>query len=196
MTPTDAEKRMAYVYRVNKNKSLEDWNEGRSKQWEAFSSDDQKKIKESIVFVSFATDSGLVNSPFDHVNEDPPLPDIRSEIDGQPYYFELGEITDEGLARGVNDSEKSGEITGGPFSQLDPLLKMVRGKCAKSYPTRGALVDLLLHYSKQYALERQVLESLQSYQSEITQLVNEGPFSRVWIYLNWRPGKVIWRATR
>ena len=105
MTPTDAEKRMAYVYRVNKNKSLEDWNEERRKQWEAFSSDDQKKIKESIVFVSFATDSGLVNSPFDHVNEDPPLPDIRSEIDGQPYYFELGEITDEGLARGVSDSE-------------------------------------------------------------------------------------------
>src|ERR1700686_363450 len=154
MNHRDAEKRAAYTRSVFADKSLEEiYSEDRRQQWDGFSHEDQKKIKESIVFVSFAIISGAVKSPFSYVNEDPPLPDIRAEIDGHPYYFELGEITDEGLARAVSYSEKTGEITGGPFSQLHPLLKMFRDRCAKSYPTRGDQVDLLLHYTKQYPAE-------------------------------------------
>ena len=196
VSSTDAEKRKKYVLCVNERTSLAEYNEERKGKWDTFTSDDQKKIQESLVFVSFAIDSGLVGSPFDHVNEDPPLPDIRWEIDGGPYYFELGEITDEGLARGVSISEKSGEITGGPYSQLVPLLKMFRGKCAKSYPTKGAPVDLLLHYSKQNVAERHLLEIIEDHQLEVSRLVKEGPFSRVWIYRTWRPGKVLWQSGR
>jgi hypothetical protein len=196
MTPTDADKRKAYVLCVTQNGSLESFTEDRRKKWEAFCSDDQKKIRESIVFVMFATDSGLVSSPMDHVNEDPPLPDIRSEINGEPYYFELGEITDQGLARAVSISERAGEITGGPFSQDKPLMKMFRDKCAKAYSTNGAQADLLLHYSKQYSSEKHLLTQLRIHQAEIALLVAKSPFSHIWVYRLSPPGKVLWHTTK
>ena len=194
---TDAEKRRAFVRRIVQNEALEDiYSDDRSEQWNAFSPAEKKKINESKVFVRFVIASGLAGDPYDHDNEDPPLPDIRWKSGGQTYYFELGEITDEGLARAVSISEKSGEITGSAFSQLDPLLKMFRDKCAKPYATNGAPVDLLLYYSKQYPLGKFLHGSLKSYEAEITQLIRQGPFSRIWIYTDWPPRKVLWQAAR
>jgi len=193
----DPSTRMAFVQRILENESLEDiYSEDRSRQWNAFSSADQKKINESKVFVRFMIASGLNSEPNDHENCNPPFPDIRSLIDGQTYYFELGEITDQGLARGVAHSERTGENTGGAFSQLDPLLKMFREKCGKSYSTNGALLDLLLYYSRQYPHEMFLLEYLKLYEAEISQLTKQGPFSRIWIYLDWPPGKVLWQESR
>jgi len=188
---------MAFVRRIITNRTLEDnYSEDRIGQLATFSKEDQKKIRESRVFVSFATTSGLVRDPFDHANPDPPLPDIHIAIDGQRYYFELAEITDQGVAWSVSLTEKTDEITGGPFSQLDPLLRMFREKCAKTYQTEGSPVDLLLHYSRQHPAERILLEHLKTHQPEIMRLINDGPFSRVWVYLDWPPGKVLWQGSR
>ena len=193
----DALARMAFVHRILEDESLEDiCSDDRGRQWNAFLSADQKKINESKVFARFARASNLNCAVYDHENCDPPFPDIRSRIDGQTYYFELGEITDEGLARGVAHSEGTGEITGGAFSQLDPLLKMFREKCIRSYLTNGAPVDLLLYYSRQYPHETFLLEYLKRYDSEITQLIKQGPFSRIWIFTDWPPRKVLWQAVR
>jgi hypothetical protein len=196
MIETLAEKREAYIYSVKVRNSLGDFNEDRTEEWMAFSGDEQKKIREKRTFLSFARVSGVVSNSFACVNEEPPSPDIRSEIDGQPYYFELGEVTDKGLARAVGISEKTGEITGGPFSQSIPVLKMLRDKCTKSYSTGGAPVDLLLYYSKQYPSEKCLFRLLKDHQAEITLLIATSPFSRFWIYLDWPPGKVLWQAAR
>lgn len=194
---SNASTRMAFVQRILENESLEDiYCKDRSSQWNAFSSAEQKKINESKLFACFIRASGLNSDPYDHENCDPPYPDIRSRIDGQTYYFELGEITDESLARGISHSERTGEITGGAFSQLNPLLKMFREKCAKSYSTNGAPVDLLLSFSRQYPHETFLLEHLKHREAEIIQLTKGGPFSRIWIFTDWPPRKVLWSVIR
>jgi len=207
---TNAEKRKAFVRRSleieseplrdipvedRKKQSLNCLSQPKGQaQWSAFSEEDKKKIKESKVFVGFVKASGLADDPYDHENEREPLPDIRSRIDGQTYYFELGQIVDEELARRASISEKTGEITGGFYSELDPLLKSFREKCAKSYPTGGAPVDLLLYYSMQAPPEDSLLEYLKRYEAEISQLIRDGPFSRIWIYTDSPPRKVLWQA--
>jgi len=145
-----SEQRKAYLRRIIQNNSLEDiFSDERKSQWDAFSRDDQKKIMESKVFVGFAKASGVLVEPFEHENEDPPFPDISKILQRDKYFFELGEITDEGLARAASDTARTGEIIGTSFSQVDPLLRMLREKCLTKYETGGNLVDLVLFYSKQ-----------------------------------------------
>src|ERR1700733_2766200 len=66
-------------------------NDNLKREREGFSSTDQKKTKEGIVFERFMATSQLPIQPYTHDNEDPPLPDIRCLIHGQTYFFELGE---------------------------------------------------------------------------------------------------------
>src|SRR5437764_15075282 len=76
----------------------------------------------------------------------PPRPDIQCQIAGSPYLFELGEITDECLAKNFSRSLRTGEISGGAFSQEGPFIRMFRKKATRSYETNGAPVDLVLYY--------------------------------------------------
>jgi len=196
-TMTSSERRKSYLSRIRQNQSLEDiYSEDRKKEWESFSSEDQKKIEESLAFIGFVSASDLPIDPLCHENEDPPLPDIRSTLDGVTYYFELGEITDEGLARRASRSRKTGQITFGFFSQEDPLLKMLREKCARSYPTKDAPVDLLLYYSKQYPHAQMLAECLAIHEAEITGLIGRSQYARVWIYSTWGSPKVLWKRLR
>lgn len=168
----------------------------RKKQWDAFSSAEKQKIEESKVFVGFVSASGLSIDPYDHENEDPPIPDIRATIAGETYYFELGEITDQGLAWAMADSLKTGEITGCAFSQLDPLLKMFKSKCSTQYQTCGNPVDLLLFYSTQDPYEPLLYDYLNVFAAEIASLIAGSQFARVWLYSDCRPQKVLWKMIR
>jgi hypothetical protein len=196
MRATSARRR-AYVQRILQNYSLEDiYSEERSSQWIAFSHEDQQKITESQAFIGFVKASGLSPDPFDHENEDPPRPDIRLMVSGEPYYFELGEIVDQGLARAFADSIETGENTGGPFSQSEPFMSMLRQKCARAYTTEDAPVDLLLHYSTQHPHESGFNECVKAYEAEITALIAKSQFARIWIYSDCRPQKILWKMVR
>jgi hypothetical protein len=193
----DVSVRKAFLHRILTNQSLDDiYSDERRRLWEGFAPDEQKEIRESRSFVGFARASGLPIDAMGHTNEKPPLPDISSTVDGQPHYFELGEITDEGLARRVSISERTGELTGGPFSQSEPLLKMFREKCGKAYPTNGVPVDLVLYYSRQYPHEGALLEYLKIHTTEISSLIASSPYKRVWIYSDWPPQKILWNTGR
>jgi hypothetical protein len=191
------EQRKAYLRQIIQHTSLEDiFGEERKRQWDAFSTADKQKVEESKVFVGFVSASGLSCDPYDHENQDPPLPDIRATIAGKSHYFELGEITDQGLAWATGDLLKTGEITGCPFSQLDPLLKMFRSKCTTQYQTAGNPVDLLLFYSTQHPYEPLLYQHLNEFSAEITGLVANSQFSRVWLYSDYRPQRVLWNLIR
>ena len=180
---SNPEQRKAYLRQIMEHNSLEDiFSDERKRQWDAFSSAEKQKIDESKAFVGFVRASGLSIDPYDHENEDPPVPDIRTTIAGATYYFELGEITDQGLAWATGDSLKTGEITGCAFSQLDPLLKMFRSKCSTLYQTGGNPVDLLLFYSTQYPYEPLLCEYLTVFAAEIARLIASSQFARVWLY--------------
>ena len=192
-----AERRREYLLQILQHNSLEDiFSEERKTRWDSFSSGEKQKIEESKTFVSFVRASGLSCDALDHENEDPPLPDIRAVVGDRPYYFELGEITDQGLAWAMGDALKTGEITGCAFSQVDPLLAMIRSKCGTRYQTNGNPVDLLLFYSTQTPYEPLLNGCLNSFSTEITVLVAKSQFSRLWIYSDCRPQKILSKIVR
>src|SRR5258708_2755973 len=75
----------------------------------------------------------------------------RIETNGALYLFELGEVTDEKLAEQLGISQRTqtdGE--GGFLSEEEPLVRMILKKAQSKYHTGGMLLDLVLHYDKQY----------------------------------------------
>lgn len=68
------------------------------------SSDDRKRMGELRAFLGFVKASTLAIDPRSVVCLDPPRPDISCTLSCAPYFFELGEVTDEGLARRYSES--------------------------------------------------------------------------------------------
>lgn len=124
--------------------------EERRKTYYSLPSGTRKELAEMTAFLGFLVAASLNVDPGTPRNEKPPLPDISCRIEGRPYLFELGEITDEELAADVSTSLRTGEVGGGCFSEEGPLIRIIRKKAASTYKTNGAPLDLLLHYDKQY----------------------------------------------
>ena len=102
------------------------------------------------VFLGFAAAANLKIDPDSSLNAKPPQPDIACTVAGAQYFFELGEITDESLAKDVSTSLRTEvDSKGGFFSEEEPLIRMIRKKAATKYETNGAPLDLILHYDKQ-----------------------------------------------
>lgn len=156
----------------------------------ALSSDAKKELAEMRAF------EGSVEAAKLEVenarNEKPPLPDISCKIGGSRYLFELGEITDQDVAANLSKSLRTGESTGGAFSEEEPLIRIVRKKTTSIYQTDGSPIDLLLHYDKQYPYAPG--EYLERYGTDIeAALIPNGPFSRIWIYDSWTKS-ILWQT--
>ncbi len=149
---------------------------------EVMSSADRKQMGELRAFLGFVKASGLPIDPSTVVCLRPPSPDIGCRLVSSPYFFELGEVTDEGLARRYSESLRTGRITGGSFSQDEPLKAMFTSKAQKTYQTGGAPVDLVLYYWKQTPYHPVVQQVLLELRPVIVQIVSSAPFSRIWLY--------------
>jgi hypothetical protein len=99
-----------------------------------------------------------------------------------PYLFELGEVTDEGLAQRYSESLRTGRITGGSHSQAEPLTSILGSKGQKTYETDGVPLDLLLYYWKQTPFEPEVQRVLSGLRPVIDHMLSLGSFSRIWIH--------------
>ncbi len=157
---------------------------------ELMSSDNRKRMQELRAFRGFIDATGL---PVDRATVaclDPPYPDIGCRIDSSPYFFELGEITDEGLARRVSESLKAGKVTVGWHSQTAPLTSILASKAQKAYETDGAPLGLLLYYWKQAPSDPLVQKVLSELRPVVGQMLSSGPFSRIWVYDHHRAGMV------
>lgn len=150
--------------------------------WGALSPEERKQSIESLIFISFAYETKLNPDPFEHSNEDPPRSDVLTRIDGREYFFELGEITDEALAKGIAESVKTGTVSGCALSQEEPLAKMLKQKCEKLYETNGAPVDLLLYYWRQGPYMETIIGYLNDNSLEINKLLTLSQFTQIWIY--------------
>jgi len=117
----------------------------RDNLWNALNAEEKKQTNESLLFISFASATRLVPDPFEHINANSPRPDIRTSIGGHDYYFELGEITDEDLARGISNALKTKAVSGCAISQVEPLLKMLTQKCQKHYVTYCSITGDKVH---------------------------------------------------
>jgi hypothetical protein len=159
------------------------------------SSDDRKRMQELRAFLGFAKASSLPVDPSTVVCLDPPYPDLRCTINSSPYLFELGEVTDEGLARGYSDSLKTGRVTVGWYSQDEPLSSILTLKAQKTYQTDGHPVDLVLYYWKQAPFEPVVQRVLFELRPMIGAMLSPGRFSKIWIYEHTDPPRVLWELS-
>lgn len=156
---------------------------------ELMSSDDRKRMGELRAFLGFVNASALAIDPYSVVCLDPPRPDICCRLSSAPYFFELGEVTDEGLARRYSESLRTGKMTVGWSSQDRPLKSMITSKAQKTYQTGGVAVDLLLYYWKQTPYYPVIPKVLAELRGEIDSILQSGPFSRIWLYEH--PEKVL-----
>ncbi|MFZ0743783.1 MAG: hypothetical protein WAM85_05220 [Terracidiphilus sp.] len=163
--------------------------------FDALSRDEKKQTIESRAFLSFAGATNLIADPLKHSNEEPPQPDICTEINGSKYHFELGEITDENLAEGIATSLRTRMVSGCALSQAEPLARMIAQKCQNRYETNGTPVDLLLYYWRQGPY----LPTIEQYFTENGPVVESwlmnSEFKSIWIY-DMDSKKVLWRAHR
>ena len=147
---------------------------------------------ERKIFTEFAEAAGLKVDPRSVTSGMPPQPDIRFTVGGVERWAELVEITDQDLARDHMASLKTGEITGGAFSQRVPLERSIKSKAAKTYATNGARLDLLAYYDKQYpavSVEPDLIP--QAMGQSAADMVAAGVWSRVWVYDGWNR-RVLW----
>ncbi len=100
---------------------------------------------ERQIFLEFATAAGLHVDPSSVMSAQPPAPDISFTIHSQQHFAELVEITDQQLARRHMISLKEHRITGGAFSQEQPLVDAFTSKSQKSYATNDAPLMLLAY---------------------------------------------------
>ncbi len=151
-------------------------------------SDQRKAYKEWTMFSNFSKVAHLEIEPRTIENRNPPEPDIHCLISGVSHYFELGEVTDECLARNAGIAAKNEQdVFAGYYSQLKPLRRIFEQKCVSKYSANGSPVHLLLHYVVGHQVPH-----INWLKSEISRLrptvvtkLGESPFRSVWLYDPW-----------
>ena len=151
--------------------------------------EERKAVRERKIFGSFAQCIGL-KVEF-HESRRPPEPDILCNVSGTPYFVELVEITDPGLAADVTRSLKTGKITGGAFSQDFPLCRAFDEKAANTYETDDRPLILLAYYDKQYPWnEDGYFDDMVKNRAQ--EMVGSGKWHSVWIYDTWKK-RLLWK---
>ena len=161
----------------------------RVQAWNDLKGDRKKLYIEWKTFRAFAIASGLDIDPRSVETCDPnaaapPLPDVRCLVSGELEYFELGEVTEEDLARKASIALKNRlSVYGGAVSQRQPLARICLQKCCKRYTTNGCPLHLILHF----AVSRQVPNeiSLKDDLSSLLEPIRRSPFTSVWLYDGW-----------
>jgi hypothetical protein len=163
--------------------------DGRKRRaWDDLSQDQQKLYREWLTFRDFARVAPLDIDPRTVQNCEPPQPDIACQISRQRHYFELGEVTDETLARRAGIAAKQGDdIFGGPTSQLSALWGVFEQKCSKKYVTGGCPLHLLLHYSvgHQFPHTAWLEDEISKGRERIVKELHRSPFTTLWLYEGW-----------
>ena len=163
--------------------------------YEALPNNKKTELEELEVFNAFAVAAEVDVDSGSGVNAQSPEPDIRCAIKGDLHYFELGEITDQSVARCTADALKYDEPRGTAFSQAEPFAYMIGKKRTKTYATKGAPVELVLYYRNQSPpFSSHFSELLASSMTYLAALVNSGPFQRVWIF-DFAKKRVLWHSS-
>ncbi len=162
--------------------------ERKRKAWDDLCPDQRKSYTEWWTFEKFARIAPLDIDPRTIENREPPEPDIRCRMSRAEHYFELGEVTDQTLARTAGIAAKNGQgIFAGKLSQMEPLARIFRQKCSKKYSTHGYPLHLLLHYSvgHQVPHTEHLRAEISQRERIIVRSLQRSPFASVWLFDGW-----------
>lgn len=156
--------------------------------------EEEKALRERTIFAQFAEVAELPIDADSIISERPPKPDLRCLIEGELHYFEMSEVTDEGLAARRTRAIKTMLTLGGFFRQDRPLLRVFEQKAQKEYETDGGKLEIVVYYDRQWAPpEGGLSEGTQRQLHLFAKAMLLGRWSRVWIYdVNGR--EVLWMA--
>ena len=163
---------------------------------------DTKSAHELTVFIEFARVAGLAIDPSTVESRPQGEPDIHCIFDGQPVYFELGRLLDQGMQRlKLKAMRSSPEQVVCNYDEVKlPEREMLREKLAKRYVTAGVPIELLLYYDNESSLVGDV-PAVGDFAWHADQVmlpvINEAPplFRRIWVYERHRPS-VLWSYPR
>jgi len=151
-------------------------------------SDQAKEYREWFTFTRFARASKLDIDPRTIQNRKVPEPDILCEVAGTGHYFEMGEVTDQTIAKNASIADKVGaDIHGGFYSQDAPVEKMIFQKCSKAYALDGLPASLLLHYNvgHQVPCPEILADLLSELRERINAALKGSVFQAIWFYDGW-----------
>lgn len=153
---------------------------------------DRKRALEMCLFQSFVPASGLLIDEGSAENRDPAYPDILCRISGEKYWFELGQVINEDVAKKINPNRRKYD-DGFSFNQETPFVELISSKASKSYETEGAPVDLILHFDLRLGTTASVKRLSEKHKTLLDSLTVTGPFKRVWIFDDGTK-QVVWRS--
>lgn len=147
---------------------------------------DRKALNERQVFASCVKAAGLALDPGSIESRQPPEPDIRCTVCGDPRRIEMVEIVDRQLAEGRAEAMRTHQPTGGAFSAEDPLFHAVASKYEKTYETGGEPLFLIAYYDKQYpntSVDPSVVP--RTIHGVAQSMLTFGGWSGLWVFDTW-----------
>ena len=159
--------------------------------------EETKAQRERELFSRFAQAARLQVQPGTLRSGDPPEPDISCIIGQQAHYFELSEIVDQGLAHRVGIALNEMKITGGVYSQTEPLVQTFLKKAQKNYDVGTSPFELVAYYTGY----RQSPPPNASAFVEATlglipvSMLHTGPWTRLWVFEH-HTNEIIWVKAR
>jgi hypothetical protein len=149
------------------------------------SGDDLKRAREWDLFVRFCEAGELGVDPAEVDMLDPPWPDLKAKLFGDPHYFELGEIVQQDWMKSLAQQEKKPIIDSAlPLtSVLSPLESIIQKKVRKKYAPQAIPLSLLLYW-EQNAPQWAIIEPLVlGRKSEIRAGFDNSVFDHLWLFL-------------
>jgi hypothetical protein len=149
------------------------------------SGDDLKRAREWDLFVRFCEAGQLDVDPTEVDMLDPPWPDLKAELFGNPHYFELGEIVQQDWMKALAQQEKK-PIIDSPLpltAVLSPLEYIIQKKAKKKYAPQATPLSLLLYWERN-APRWAIIEPLvRERKSEIRTSFESSVFDHLWLFV-------------
>ena len=111
-------------------------------------SQSSKAKHERDVFLAFASAASLAVDPLSVQSREPPEPDIWCLLGGNPVFFELGRLLDQGLQRLRIKAMRSApsQVAINPSEVGLPERDVLAAKLKSNYSTAGVPLELLLYF--------------------------------------------------
>jgi hypothetical protein len=149
------------------------------------SGDNLKQAREWDLFVRFCEAGRLDVDPAEVDMLDPPWPDLKAELFGQPHYFELGKIVQQDWMKALAQQKKK-PIIDSPLpltAILSPLESIIQKKARKKYAPQATPLSLLLYW-EQNAPHWAIIEPLvEERKSEIRASFENSVFDHLWLFV-------------
>jgi hypothetical protein len=148
-----------------------------------------KLLREWEVFTSFCQTAGFAIEPADVVmldpnSSDPPPPDLKCCLTGEPHFFELGEILQKDIAEASSPKTRQAIVVPRlPLAIIwGTLQEMLTKKLGKNYDLEARPISLLLYYDRGPSFWEFLCPLIYQNTTDIQRVFDTGIFDNMWLF--------------